>query len=537
MVSTNKFKNLERELSSIEKDFNQFENSFDSVLKPILSASFNKKQYGSRAIEDKLNKIVDNAKKDVNKLYNELVNNVRRETHSSLQKIKSKAKETYDYVDGLNRKLDKVNDLNRYFAERQFESAIIVADEISSYDVEEKLCNYVLLVQLESYDALCADKLKNIGSDDYSYFKKYYDLCISHNAEKHIILSKIKLFKCVCLLIDKYSDDYNISQLYSMTSNALRCYSELSSDDKNKNAIKYSKLYDKAVTYYNDYSDKSYRAFEYIHVKDLLAKSRYYKASDIKIDFFKDSALTPTRVFTYIKEYGENGNMDNIKAAFDDSRTLDTSDKKEVFIDYWCSTFDKNGWYFCDGIISDQPNKYQGYALIANSLKYNYSYITKSESLASCFYESYIQFLKGQSNVVFDDFINTTIAINDLVSYFRKSCKSEDKNNPFVIAIKGFDGVAYGMITKYYKLCCTYSEGKITTLNRVLDDASKNLYGKKYRKELKHDESKPAVETNGAKVKLVTVESKSKKIKTAIIVGSIAAAVLIIILVIIFGLK
>lgn len=536
MVSTYEFKNLERELSSIEKDFNQFENSFDNALKPILSASFNKNQYGSRAIEDKLNKFVDNAKKDVNRLYNEFVNDVRRETHSSLQKIKSKAKETYDYIDELNRKLDKLNDLNRCFAEKQFVSAISIADEISSYNSEKDLCKYALLVQLESYEALCSNKLKNISPDDYSYFKKYYDLCIRNNAEKHIISSKIKLFKCVCLLIEKYSDVYDISQLYDMTSNALQCYSELSNDDKNRNAIDYGKLYDKAVIYYNDYSDKSYRAFEYVQVKNLLSKSRYYKTSDIRIDFFKDSALTPTRVFAYIKEFGENGSLDNIKAAFDDSRSLDTSDKKELFIDYWCSTFDKNGWYFCESIVSDQPNKYQGYELIANSLKYNYSHIRNSESLASCFYESYIQFLKEQSDILFDDFINTTIAINDLVECFRKSCKSEDKNNPFVIAIKGFDGTAYGMLTKYYKLCCTYSERKIVVLNKVLDDASKNLYGKKYRKNLRRDETKPAVELTGAKVKLVTVESKSKKIKTVIIVGAIAIAVLIILLVAIFGL-
>lgn len=159
MASTYDFKNVNRELSSLEKKFTNFENEFDSTLKPILNAKFNANEYGERELEHKLDSIVKDAKREINKAYSDLVNSVRRYAYASSERIKSKARELASYVDELSNKIEEVNSMNQAFANKEYIKAISLAASISS---PEKAKNYAGIITLEAYDRLCSNALRHL---------------------------------------------------------------------------------------------------------------------------------------------------------------------------------------------------------------------------------------------------------------------------------------------------------------------------------------------------------------------------------------
>ena len=90
------------------------------------------------------------------------------------------------------------------------------------------------------------------------------------------------------------------------------------------------------------------------------------------------------------------------------------------------------------------------------------------------------------------------------------------------------------MITKYLKQCSLYNESIIRDLNVVLNDSSIRLYGKPYKKYLKHDKSKHYVDKTNVCVKLATAKSQKKNRKLLIVLGIVAVAIFSFILTVVF---
>ena len=197
MANSYDFKNLERELDSLKRKYDNFESSFDSTIKPVLSAKFNSREYGSSEIERRLDRIVSNAKSELNKLYSDLVNDVRRYAHSSMEKIKSSAREAVSVVESYNSILEKINQASENYLNHDYRGTLNYS--LALIDNEnENISNYGKLLTLESEKKICEDNLAGISLENYKDFITYYYDAAKYG-KKHIISSKKYLFKSSAL--------------------------------------------------------------------------------------------------------------------------------------------------------------------------------------------------------------------------------------------------------------------------------------------------------------------------------------------------
>lgn len=531
MASTYGFKNVNRELSSLEKEFTKFESEFDSTLKPILNAKFNGNEYGEKELEHKLDSITKDAKKDINKAYSDLINSVRRYAHASSERIKSKAKELISYVDELNNKIEEVNSMNQAFSNKEYIKAISLAASISS---PKKAKNYADVITIEAYDRLCSKRIKSFNDKDYSYYISYYAKCKTLNAQKHIGSARQYLFVASCLMAKSSLGGKSIDEKYGIVKMCLECYQGFDASERNKYQSQYVDVYPLAVDLFNAISQEKYDSFSYLRVKELLSDVAYFNAKDIKIDFFSNTKYTSEKMFEYLKNKGSAGSDCDVRAAFNDTFPLANSDSRVSFFDYWFGVYDDRGWYYCEEIISAQEDRYEANTLIFESVQSNYSYIKKLGDLSLNLANNYLSFLKGlDSNISLDSFIYSITDVNKLVNLVSKASVSENEKAKILEACKILDGISYGMITKYLKQCSLYNESIIRDLNVVLDDSSVRLNGKPYRKDLKHDESKQYVDKTNVCVKLVTAQSLKKNRNLLIALGVAVAVVLAVVLIVI----
>lgn len=532
MASTYDFKNVNRELSSLEKEFTKFENEFDSILKPILSAKFNTNEYSERELERKLDNITKDAKMEINKAYSDLINGVRRYAHASSERIKLKAKELASYVDGLNNKIEEVNFMNQAFANKEYTKAIALAASISS---PEKAKNYANFITIEAYDRLCSQHIKTFNEEDYSYYISYYAKCKTLNAQKRIGYARQYLFIASCLMTKTSLGGKSIDDKYGIIKTCLECYQGFDPSERNKYQSQYDEVYPLGVELFNSISKEIYDSFSYLRVKNLLNDAAYFNAKDIEIDFFSDTNYTSEKIFIYLKNKGSVGSDCDVRAAFNDTFELATSDCRTSFFYYWFGVYDDRGWDYCEKIINAQEDRYVTNKLIFESVQSNYKNIKKLGDLSLHIANNYLSFLKGlDSNISLDSFVYSITDVNNLVNLISQANVSENEKAKILDACKILDGISYGMITKYLKQCSLYNENIIRDLNVVLDDSSIRLNGKPYRNGLKHDKSKLYVDKTNVFAKLATAKSQKKNKKILIVLGIVAVAILSVILTVVF---
>lgn len=532
MASQYDFKNLERDISSLEKDLSKFQDKFDETVNPILKASFNEREYGSREIERKIEKMVNGTKKDINSLFSGLINEIRRTIHSSEEKIKEKANEVISYVNDLNSTINTLNDINRAYASENYKGVIDQCDSLGDSFGNSKMQDYIKLSKIMAYDKFCSEGLKTFDPNTYYYYTSYYSNCKRYSAINHMGSACEYLFIASCIKIESCLSALDKDEAYSICNNAAECYRNFDSSLKNKYQSMYAEVYKVAVSLFNEKSEKAYNSFDYLNVVNLLVDSKNYHSSDIKIDFFKDSSCNEEKMFSYVKSFGSRGSIGDRKSALLGTISLAKAEKREAFIEYWISTYDDNDWSFIDEIIKVQDDRFYANSLVSDAIQQNAGYIRKKGDLCLNLAKDYYAFLEEISgNISLDDFTDSAITLNALVNAVKKNNYADGDDSKLKEAISIIDGLNYGMIVKHQKMCNLYKDHKISDLNRVLDDASLRLYGKKYRKDLKHDVSKQAVERTNALVKLSTAASQSKNKKLLIIAGVAVAIIAIAIII------
>ncbi len=532
MASQYDFKNLERDISSLEKELSKFQDKFDETINPILKASFNEREYGSREIERKIDKMVNDTKEDINSFFSGLINEIRRTIHSSEERIKTKANEVISYVNDLNSTINKLNDLNGAYASGNYKKVIHECDNFGGNLGNSKIQEYIKLTKIMAYDRYCSEELKEFDPNSYLYFTSYYSDCKKYSANKHINAAREFLFIASCIKIEKNLSSLDKDEAYSICNNAIECYRGFDSSLKAKYQSMYLDVYKVAVTLFNEKADEAYNSFKYSKVIKLLLDSKNYNSSDIKNDFFKDSSCDEEKMFAYIKSYGSRGSIEDRKIALVETASLVKTDKRESFVEYWISTYDDNDWSFIEMIIETQENRFQANELIADTIRQNTGYIRKKGDLCLNFVRNYHVYLESiDGSIPLDDFTDLAIMLNTLANAVKKTNYSDGDDLKLKEAVTIIDGLNYGMIVKHQKTCNLYTEHKISELNKVLDDASVRLYRKKYRKDLKHDASKEALVRTDALVKLSTAASQSKNMM--ILISAIVAVAIVVIAIIV----
>ena len=137
MATQYEFKELERQITTLEKDLAKFEDSFASTISTISNARFNENEYGERAITKKVSEIVDRAKRKISSIFNDYVNGIRRASFESAKTVKNAANDTAAYIEKLNSRLKILDSLNSAFSEKRYR--FILQTDIKSEDFSAEI--------------------------------------------------------------------------------------------------------------------------------------------------------------------------------------------------------------------------------------------------------------------------------------------------------------------------------------------------------------------------------------------------------------
>lgn len=529
MDSQYDFKNLERELSSIEQQLKSFEKSLDSTVEPILSAKFNDREYGERAVEGKIDEIIYDSKRRIERKYNEYLNGVKRASYDSTERIKREAMAVSQRIERLNDSLNQWVKLNQAFASKDFRCVIKNAESFDTSLFDKELNDSLLYIKLESYDGLCKEEIANISVENYGDYFAYFSLCKSNEAGKHLIHSATYLLHASSIVISLSGLDQR--QLYGYCRNGLEAYKVMPDAEKIKLQFAYQKCYSNGIRIYNDLCGKAYGSFDYTLVKSLLNDSKMFAPADIKEGFFQSGKTDAKTLFDYYRNKGHNAPIEIVDMVFDDTKSLIDTSEKERYISYWMTRYDNHRLRYVEKIVNGEENKLPVFSTLLTALLENGTAIVRgAECLTdmATFYNSILISRKEGINLRL--FLKNAILWNKYIKQVQSCTTSENKDN-YNNGAMIIDGITYPMINKYKKLCNGFDRELVNELNAVMDATSIRLFGKRYTKNLKCSEENSTPKSTT--VKLITMEIKAKKRKKLILGGVITAVVIVAIVLIV----
>lgn len=522
MASQYEFKNMERDLSAIEQQLNSFEKTLNSLVESVSTAKFNERDYGDISIEKKVDGIINDSKKRIDRKYNEFVNGIKRATYESQERIKSEAKNASQIVAILNNSILQIINLNEAFVAKKYRQVIDSVDSIDTTYFDDEMRKRLLLLKIESFDALCSQELSNISFSVYDDCMKYYNLCKSSSAEKHLNNAAGYLLVACSRLLDASIVENN-TQSYRICCVALESYADLCEKEKIAFDSDYKKCYSIGIKQYNELCEKAYNSFDYIRVKELLKDSSLFFTKDIENDFFKSKNNLDDKLFEYFKSCGQKATRDVVDMVFEDTKTLVDSSNKEKYITYWFARYDDFGLVYVIKMIEKHNDNLMFFNALIAAFIDTCKVIRKR---ANCFLDlskTYKTFLtKHKDEINLHAFLTNAVLWNNCINALKSYVQREDEI--FKQGIKTIDDITYPMIDKYKKLCCGYEESLIKALNVVMGDASLRLRGKRYLNNLHHSAEKET--SRDITVKLFTKEIKANNRKK-MVVGAIIGAVLI----------
>ena len=143
------FENMERKLADIQERWEAFGRTMRSALEPLSAARFNKQEYGERATEEKITKIIRRAGQRLADKRSAYTSGVLHAVYESEERIKGEAKIAAQTVERLNLSLAQWTSLNAAFTRGEYRYVAENAGHIDTtlFDAEVKrLC---LLLQRE----------------------------------------------------------------------------------------------------------------------------------------------------------------------------------------------------------------------------------------------------------------------------------------------------------------------------------------------------------------------------------------------------
>lgn len=522
MASQYEFKNMERDLAAIEQQLNSFEKTLNSIVESASSAKFNERDYGDRSIEKKVDGIINDSKKRIDRKYNEYANGIKRATYESQERIKCEAKNISQIVEILNNSILQIISLNEAFVTKNYRQVIDSTDSIDTAYFDDEMRKRLLLLKIEAYDALCSQELSNISFSVYDECKKYYNLCKRSCAEKHLNNAAGYLLVACSRLLDANIVDNN-AQAYRICCVALESYADLCEKEKIAFDSDYKKCYSIGIKQYNELCEKAYNSFDYISVKGLLKDSLLFFTSDIENDFFKGEKNLAEKLFEYFKDRGKNATNDVVDMVFEDTKTLVDSSDNEKYIAYWLTRYDDFGLAYVTKINEQHNNDLTFFKKFIKVFLDNCKTISKR---ANCFldlvniYNAGLTARKTAINLY--AFLTNAVLWNKCINELKAYVQQDDEN--FRQGAKTIDGITYSMVNKYKKLCCGYDESLIQELNVVMDDASLRLHGKRYLNNLHHSREKGTAQNTVVKLFTMEIQANNRK---KMIVGALIAVALI----------
>ena len=505
------FQNLEREIINLEKDAIKAVNSFNSITDTITRAKFNSSEYSQRAISQKVSRIIDNTKNKTAAAYSNYLNSTIKSINTSLNTVNQAAKTAGEYGNMLNAHLRDLDNLNKFFSNKQFRQVITTGINVDVFPAE--IASYVLFLKLESYDSICKAYQENITLDNYHDFKEYYLLSKNNNAPKHFVSASSLLF------IASYALSISDSNCpYDICLDGLKCYSDLPEDLRKLVQSAYDELYSIAIEMYNASCENAYSSFDYLKVKELLLDSQLFSKNDITIDFFRDSTVSPKKLFEYASGYSSNASAETMQYVLVDTVSLSNGDTAKDYFAFWLKRYDDYGFVFIKQAIDSRQNIFEAEQLICDLLPGITDNLSHPGNLTFDLANDYQTYLESiSSEIPLFPFLESAISWDSAISKIAPVADKADSSE-FEKAFATIDGLSYSMISKYQKYCGCYDTNLINDLNNVLNQSSIRLYGKPFKKPIRKAET-ARDDVYTLTVKLVSFQKRKKRLTWLIIIG------------------
>ncbi len=539
MASEYDFQRIERNVTSLQKKWDSFQEKAKNVTSSAKSLSFDERNYGKAAVEKRVNAILNDGKKQLNNIYNSSINEVQRHAYASKEKIKFEARTVNYFVSSLERALQTIEEINRLYAKQQYEAVLSAIQAMPSIELNNAdMVEYLGLLKFNSMDALCSSYLSDFNGNKAKFFAEYVNECKRLHAKKHLPLALSKAL-CYYAKLVEINLSSNKKAAYNYAKTGLSFYEEMEATNKQVyNEIR-SYLYDSFVSLFNDISQQAYDSFEYPSVVEFLQDSRILEKKDIGNPFFQAQDTSKYVRFQYVTEKYLVANEVNLNLAIDDTIELVTTAYQREYYTFWIERIATTSWRMLHSVLRKQEN-------LLSTQKVLQSAVIISEIVCSChlnaelagnvaieictYYYNYI--MRVKKGVPLLAFLSCVTSLWDTCNVYQGRLNKEETETNLNAVMDKLASISYATIRKYSKHCAGTQGELLTKTNELYVSAAAKIGAKKPKKDLMGlTHTKPI--TDEITVTIVTYEEQRGKNKAFLIGGGIAAAIAIMIILII----
>ena len=520
MANEYDFKELTRNIESLNKRYEKFESQAESDLDKIINAKFNNHDYGSDVIEKKIKNMVRDCTREIERYYNSFINEIRRKSHSIREDLKAKARDIYSTVDSYNNVINKFNTINELYENGRIIEVISTADNmLTLYDSSSKEFKYILFLELESLDKYCRSKINDSSQEDLSYFEKYESLCKKYNAKAH--------YNGACILFGKYasrllsnSNTLTTEEKYNLAYNGLVDLREMNMVEGEE------ALYNAFVSAFNELSENAYNSFNYLKIKQYLDSASLINECDIKNVFFRTRTNLVDKMFDYCKTKFRVADLNNIKLVIND--TIQLCDKRTDYFEFWFGNYDNLPKQYLSYLLNCYENAnslrdFDSFVKVRNSLSENIVYLGGKEDIINELSKYYLDKVGETINLY--SFVRYEVEFLSILSILKPTYGSES-NQKISEVYKCNAKKLLPLIKKYHKELASYDD--LSNLNNVYKEISIKLTNKTPKKKIGDTVNKISeVQLKEMIVKPMDFDKEKSK-KKKIIIGSVIAAFIII---------
>ncbi len=525
MASTYDFQNLERELNKLENKFATFINKKDSIVSTAKSLKFDDKKYGKYAVESRVDAITNNGKRELNSVYNFSLNTLNGQIHASKERVKSSARELNNFINELNDSLNGIQLINEYFVQRDY---VMVIQYLKSHHLNiadnQKIDEYLKLIKIESMEKQCELFLSSFTGQDAQFFIDYIEECKRVSAKSHMPLAFAKAILYYFKLVElNFSRDKKTAYQYAKI--GIGYYLEANDVIKSDCKKSYQSIYEKFVLLYNELSEIAFKDFNYSLVLEYLADSTLIKKDDILNRYYRCQDNTIYSHFKYVVENYERADEPNLKLAINDTISLLKTNHNKEYYSFWLSSIETVNWSIIYIILSKQEeimnlNEVISSAVLVSDciLETTLPSSYKNILVVNCASHYYNLVLKDKKQIPLLAFLRMSVSLYGLCSKIQSSEIEQIQEK--------FAAIIYPTIKTNIKYCTGISAEMLNSVNELFLSTAGMLKVKTPQKDLLNSaKTKPISEDTV--VTIYTLDEQKQRKKNWIIGGSIAAAVVV----------
>ena len=314
MSSTYDFKNLEREVKTLRKEYEKHLSRQADISSKIEKLEFDQSKYGEKAVDSRMKSIFKDAKRKIENTFNSTYSEIKIEYDKSFSRLRDRVKEINQIYTSYNLILEKLLQVNENYRNQNFVAIIGFNEELFKIDSDAYF--YFLLLKGNSYQALAKSKISSLSSSDTWVFNDYVSFCYKYNAREHLKYASYLCFEHLYLLVEK--TDLNDLTKYNYLKKCLVLKENIPYDKVDNGKV--NKIYSTFCEIYNSLANKYFNEFSYSNFVSLMEDSYLLEAVDIENEILKRKSNDLLSRLDYFLLKGNNTEKDNFVRAISDLR-------------------------------------------------------------------------------------------------------------------------------------------------------------------------------------------------------------------------